>query len=126
MGLVVTGGMCGCLTAVLISLMAALTHAKVGHAAVSQDHDEFGLIRPPLLLSCCIEVLHRIKRKEDAKSKNRKSELRIVNILAFCYAIGICSTTMPSDSTTLKLLAWAQKVLFIDEMRPFKCYPDKI
>lgn len=42
-----------------MSLIAWLTHAEVGHAAVSQDHDEFGLVRPPLLLSCGVQVLWR-------------------------------------------------------------------
>lgn len=44
----------GFLTAVL---RVALTHAEVGHTAVSQDHDELCLIRPPLLLASCIQVL---------------------------------------------------------------------
>lgn len=35
-------------------LTAVLTHAEVGHAAVSQDHDEFGLVGPPLLFSGCV------------------------------------------------------------------------
>ena len=36
-----------------------LTHVEVGHAAVSQQHDEFGLIRPPLLLPSSKQVLDR-------------------------------------------------------------------
>lgn len=49
--------MSGCLTVVLMSLRAVLTHVEVGHAAVSQDHDEFGLVGPKLLFSSCIQLL---------------------------------------------------------------------
>lgn len=65
-GLEVTVGMPGCLTVVIISLGAVLTHAKVSHTTVSQDHDEFGLISPPLLFSSCIQVLQK-KKAEDEK-----------------------------------------------------------
>lgn len=44
-----------------------LTHTEVVHAAVSKDRDEFGLVRPPLLLSRCIQVLHT---SENTEQKN--------------------------------------------------------
>lgn len=38
-------------------LRVFLTHAQVGYAAVSQDHDELCLVRPPLLLAGCKQIL---------------------------------------------------------------------
>lgn len=38
-------------------MCAVLTHAEVGHTAISQDHDEFGLVGAPLRLSSFIQVL---------------------------------------------------------------------
>lgn len=61
----VTVGMPGCLTVVLIIPRAILTHAEVGHTAVSQDHDEFGLVGPPLLFSGCVQILCRGKEAQD-------------------------------------------------------------
>lgn len=65
MRLDVTVELSGCLTAVLISLRAVFTHAEVGHTAVSQDHDEFGLVGPPLLFPSCIQVLRRGEKAQD-------------------------------------------------------------
>lgn len=52
-----------------MSLKAVLTHAQVGNAAISQDHDEFGLICPPLLFSSCIQVLYRGEEKHNELNK---------------------------------------------------------
>ena len=63
----------------LISLGVVLTHAEVGHAAVSQYHDEFGLVCPPLLFPSCKQVLHRGERAQD--------DIRSINISMLHYII---------------------------------------
>lgn len=70
----------GCLTVVTVSQDAVLTHAEVGHATASQDHDEFGLVCPPLLFSSCIQLLRR----------GTKAEEEIMEITA----VGICQSVV--------------------------------
>lgn len=41
-----------------MTLNSVLTHAEVSDTAVSQDHDEFGLVCPPLLFPSWIQLLH--------------------------------------------------------------------
>lgn len=59
-----------------------LTHPEVGHTTVSQDHDEFGLVGPPLLLPSSVQVLDRGEKRlrTQPSVKDRVYEQKVVGI----------------------------------------------